>query len=121
MISGVVELENRQEKRWEKVIQNRWEVLVSLVPYIESLLKLAQIFGSYTVWAASLLATDGTESANDFSRTTELLIPDGTDGKKDKFDTCTKLHQNVLYMCTYYNGDNQECFTHVLYLNYIAS
>lgn len=59
--------------------QKNWEVLVSQVPTLKSLLRLAQLSNIYTVLVANQLPTDNTETAHKSSRTTEgsMLADDG--------------------------------------------
>lgn len=76
-----------------------WVMLVSQVPVLEILLKLSHLLSFYTVWAASLLTSKHTGTTHDLNRLLEGSIPASDSGQNDKFGTCTKILQNVFYMC----------------------
>lgn len=81
---------DRDEDRTEKLLKTKGlVVLVSQVPQLETLLKLAQLIANNTDLAADLLTTDNTRTNHDSNHLVESILV-GDDGQTDKFDSCTK-------------------------------
>lgn len=97
-VSGEIESENIREKSYEEAEQKSWGMLVLQVPKFKISLKLARLFGTYSVWAAYLLSTDNTRTTHTSFRMLKGSIPAGNGGENDKFDACAKLRENVLYL-----------------------
>lgn len=85
--------ETREE---QKNIEGRW---CRRIAKLEILLMSTQLGAIYAQKAGTQPTTNNSSTAQDPNLTPEEPMPAGDDGPNDKFDTCTKLHEMVLYIC----------------------
>lgn len=74
-------------------------MLFSQIPKLKMFLKLAHLISIYTIWAAILVTPDNTKFTL-ISNHLDGSVRVSDNSQDDEFDIFTRVHENVVYICT---------------------